>query len=496
MKKFLILFFFTFLCKYSFTQSPEEIDNLKSALKKAKHDTSRLEILRQLSETAPDGEWEAFNDELINVSEQHLKTETDPGLKKAYLGFYAGGLNNKGLIYQAKVELDKALELAAQSLEIRREINDRPGIAQSLNILGITIQNQGDIMKALEYFHEALQIQEKLDEKMGIANSLNNIAAIYQSLENYDKALEYYTRSLKIVEALNVKYAIAKLMNNIANLFHDIGRIEEAYAYYKKTALLQEEIGDKGGVALVNVNIGQYFKDKNLPDSARFYFEKGRALAEAVGEKATLAAALHNIGTLYWNRDDYVNASKYISEAMRVAKELNYIDRISKAAVVLYDIYKHQGNTAKALEMFELHIKMRDSIASQENRKAALKKQFQYESGKKEAELKAGAKAEKEKLELKAAEDRKRQNIIIYSVIAGLVMVSIFSVFIYRSLRRNKEANKIISVQKQEVENQKHIIEEKQKEVLDSIHYAKRIQKALITNENYIHKKIKNLTKG
>lgn len=39
------------------------------------------------------------------------------------------------------------------------------------------------------------------------------------------------------------------------------------------------------------------------------------------------------------------------------------------------------------------------------------------------------------------------------------------------------------------------LIEEKQKEILDSIHYAKRIQNALITSEKYIERSIKSLHK-
>jgi uncharacterized membrane protein YgaE (UPF0421/DUF939 family) len=46
-----------------------------------------------------------------------------------------------------------------------------------------------------------------------------------------------------------------------------------------------------------------------------------------------------------------------------------------------------------------------------------------------------------------------------------------------------------------EINHQRDIIEGKQKEVMDSIHYAKRIQKALITNENYIEKQLKRLMK-
>ena len=37
------------------------------------------------------------------------------------------------------------------------------------------------------------------------------------------------------------------------------------------------------------------------------------------------------------------------------------------------------------------------------------------------------------------------------------------------------------------------LVEEKQREILDSIHYAKRIQMALMPNENYISKKMKKL---
>ena len=45
------------------------------------------------------------------------------------------------------------------------------------------------------------------------------------------------------------------------------------------------------------------------------------------------------------------------------------------------------------------------------------------------------------------------------------------------------------------IEKQKHIVEEKQKEILDSIHYASRIQRALLTNEKYIYRKLDSLNK-
>ncbi len=46
-----------------------------------------------------------------------------------------------------------------------------------------------------------------------------------------------------------------------------------------------------------------------------------------------------------------------------------------------------------------------------------------------------------------------------------------------------------------ELANEKKHVEEKQKEILDSIHYAKRIQNALMPNEKYIERKINDLKK-
>jgi hypothetical protein len=48
-------------------------------------------------------------------------------------------------------------------------------------------------------------------------------------------------------------------------------------------------------------------------------------------------------------------------------------------------------------------------------------------------------------------------------------------------------------VQKKIVEEQKRLVDEKQKEVLDSIRYAKRIQQSLMPTETYISRNIRKL---
>jgi len=48
-------------------------------------------------------------------------------------------------------------------------------------------------------------------------------------------------------------------------------------------------------------------------------------------------------------------------------------------------------------------------------------------------------------------------------------------------------------IKNENIAEQKHEVEEKQKEILDSIRYAKRIQVSLLASEKYIHKSIEKL---
>ncbi len=126
--------------------------------------------------------------------------------------------------------------------------------------------------------------------------------------------------------------------------------------------------------------------------------------------------------------------------------------------------------------MHELYIQFRDSNNNLQTRNATIRSQFKYDFEKKETKINA----EKDKIQLQASEDKKRQNIIIYSVVLGLVLVCVFSIFIFKGLQENKKANKIIL-------SQKHLVEEKQKEIVDSITYAKRIQNAILPPKEYIN---------
>ena len=107
-------------------------------------------------------------------------------------------------------------------------------------------------------------------------------------------------------------------------------------------------------------------------------------------------------------------------------------------------------------------------------KKEITRKEMNFEFEKKEAVANAVHKKEVETQQTIADEKSRKQYIITWSVVVGLLLVIIFSLFVFQSLKTTR--------------SQKIIIEEKQKDIIDSIRYAKRIQTSLLPTEKYIDK--------
>jgi len=80
----------------------------------------------------------------------------------------------------------------------------------------------------------------------------------------------------------------------------------------------------------------------------------------------------------------------------------------------------------------------------------------------------------------------KQEQTTRYALYSGLALILVFSGFLFKRF-------KVEQGQKKVIENQKQLVEEKQKEILDSIHYAKRIQQSLMPTDKYIERNVTKL---
>lgn len=439
-------------------------------------------------------------------------------------------LNNIGVIYREKGDYAKAIDYYKRGLEISKEIGDKNNIWQFLNNIGVIHASRGDFEKAMDYYIKSLKIQEELGNMKEIGNTLNNIGMIYKEQGNYSKSIEYYTKSLKVYEKEGLKYGMSAPLNSIGIIYKTQGNYKKALEYYNRGLEINQEIGDKQGISSSLINIGSIYKAQNKNSIALSYYNRALDLKEEIGDKRGVAIAFHSIGNIfkaqkdyskaldyltsslkirenignkqgiasslnsigqiYKHKNDYSQAVNHSTQALELAQDLGATTEIQEASRTLWIVYKELGHHDKSLEMYELHIKMRDSILSEKNKKEVIRQEFKYKYNKQitsdsikaaEAKKVANARITMQKAQLEKEKTRR------YALYGGLALLVLFGGFMYNRFRITNKQKKIIQKQKAEVELQRHeaelqreIVEEKNKEITDSITYAKRIQSAIL----------------
>ncbi len=501
MKNCIYILFFLLLivfCKTIRAQTPI-LDSLKIVLKNAKHDTVRCNVLNTMVETEIDNKiWPIYNEQLLQIAEKNLKSSNE--LKNFYLKNVAIANNNYGYLANYYGDNIKALEYYQTAYEIQKKVNHKRGMASTLYNMGDVFVSQGNIPSGVDYMHKSLKIQEEIKDTFGLAYSLNNLGHLYKIQGDFSKALEYLNNALKLRDAINDIQGGANTLNNIGYVYKQIGDNEKALDYFTKSLHIMEDINDKKGVGLGLNSIGNIYFNKRDYHRALEYYQKAYKLQNEIHDKPGSVTSLNNVAlTMNEIGGSPDLALHYGMLNLKIAKELGFPGEIRNAAHTLKRIYLKQHNYEKAFECYELYIQMRDSLVNTETKKSMIKKQFQYEY-EKQAAADSVKHAEEQKVknaQLQAqAASLRQEKTQRYALYGGLLLVIGFSVFVFNRFKVTQKQKKVIEDQKVLVDKAYEQLHEKNKEVMDSITYARRIQRALITPEAYIDKALNKLNKN
>jgi tetratricopeptide (TPR) repeat protein len=471
---------FSLCCFFSFSlvySQKNRMDSLLSCLPRAAEDTDKLNLLVDISEVCDLNDIGKYAKQAVVLADKLLAGVTNERVTNRIKSSKATALNNLGFMSTNTGNIVAAAEYYKQSLELYNELKDEAGIAMSFNNIGGIYQNEGDISRALEYYSKSLIIREKLHDEVGLAYTVNNIGDIYQRQGDGEGALKYFNRSLKIREKIGDKEGIATSLNNIGGIYDSRGELEIALKYYTRSLDLYEQIGNKQGVAYLLNNTGNICEKQRKSAMALDYFKRSLAIEKQISDTPGTAYSYDNIGTVYFKQKKFLLALAYEDSSLVVSKAIGFPENIRNAELTITAIHSAMGNYKESYFHYKQYIIYRDSLNNNETRKASIKNQLKYEYDKKEAVIKE----QQDKERALSEEKNNRQQIVIWSVAAGLLLVVGFAGFVSRSLKTTR--------------HQKLVIEQKQKDILDSIHYAKRIQRSLLPQERSIDRALRRLQK-
>lgn len=464
-----LLFFFFFTTNLLAQQNA---DSLIYAVQTSPDDTSKVnlynEICTQVRASDPDKALLYFN--------EGLKLAERLNFKKGIADLY----HNAGVIQYLISDYKNASEFYEKALDIRKEMKDIKGMASTQNNMAVIFRIQGNYEKALEYYMMSYKNEETFGITKGMASALTNIGIVYYSLKNYDKCIEHYKKALVIAEKLDEKKNIALTLNNLGLAYDDKGDVELAIETYIRAQKLLEEIDNKKGLASTTNNIGLLYERKGKLEKALEYYVKALQMNIATNDLEYISNSYHNIGSCYKNMGQFEKSFENYKKGLEIAQENGILNNVSLCYSGLSELYKAMGNYREAYDYYLKFADTKDSIFNTENSQRIIEMQTKYETETKEKEI---VLLQKDKALQEA--DLANQKLLSYLIFGGLILALVFFAVLFNRFR-------VIKAQKNIIEEQKLIMEEKNKDITDSINYAKRIQEAMLPFDNRIRQSLKD----
>jgi tetratricopeptide (TPR) repeat protein len=474
-----VLFIFIFISWAGAAQTIRIIDSLRTRFINAQSDTAKClalcEYAKSLIQDKPDS---AF---ILARQAYEIANETNFKWGKAH-AFFAMASSKK-----AATKYGEAINYYNQALELFKDFNNPSVIASTYNNMALVHMASGDVPSALLYFNKSIKLYRQANDLLGEATAVGNIGVVYYNDGNYEKSLEYDSLALIIAKKLNNQTSIARHVGNMGNAYmfraasyRRRGMTKEMQIMYNKSieALnfayeINERINNKEGMALQIGNMANLYYDMGNMEKTMEYYNKALKICENSGNKAGMSRQYGNMGWIWFEAKDYKKAVEYTKKAIELLEDVSDLTLKYNWYDNLTGIYEAMGDYKSAYESYQQFILIRDSVYNIDKARKTLEAQLNFEFERKE---------ESAKLE------QARQVVIRNAFIVGFVLMLIMAVIVFRGYRNKKKANKLIS-------EQKELVELKNKEITDSIRYAKRIQKAHLPHDDYIAKKLNELNK-
>lgn len=362
------------------------------------------------------------------------------------------------------------------ALKLARKINYQKGLAMGYNALAYAQTTIGKYDESIRNLHNAIDAYTKINNKKGLTLTYNSLANAYLGLKDVAKAQKYYYSSFELAnkEPLD-KHMIAISSVGLGNVFVEEKKYQQAIQYFTTAEKEFRNEESELMAAYTTGMIGEaYYRDANYAEAEK-YISKAIPVFEKNNDEYALGLNYYNLGAVEFAKKNYDKAIKHLTLSFDLSMKRKAWDNIQENARMLSEAHEFNKNANEALKYYKVFEQFKDSVINKDRTKAIADAESKWESEKKEQQLKLkNSELEKSQLQVN------QRNNLIYIFAAATLVFIILLFFVYRQFNEKKKANALLVAKNEEIEKQKNIIEEKNKNITDSINYSRHIQQAII----------------
>lgn len=336
-----------------------------------------------------------------------------------------------------RAELRSSFNTAVLLLNEAEKSSYVKGLADCSKILGYCYWRFSDYSKSLDNSLKAIDLYKSLGDKKGEADTLNSLGAVYMFQNNNQKRLECNLDCLALRKEINDLDGVSGSMNNIGETYFEMN--DNANAEKWLVECLEYEYSGDDAKAWANHNLGRIQQENKNWDKAKSYLSNSLKLTIADKYDVLTCESYLKLCEIALSERNFSEAENYGLLALDLGKEIGAKEHQKTALYLLSSIMEKDNKNEEALKYHKAFHLIHEEIFNEENSQKIKDIGYQYEIDKisKEAEIER-----LKKVELAKAYDK--------------------------------------------IEQSNLLIEQKNKDITDSIRYAKKIQQALLRPEQHV----------
>ncbi|MFI1744407.1 tetratricopeptide repeat-containing sensor histidine kinase [Thalassobellus sediminis] len=319
-------------------------------------------------------------------------------------------------------------------------------------------------------YQESLQTYNDINKKelsnWQLVSLYEGLGDVYLLTKSYELSVKSYKEGLQLAQKHLITPKITDLNSKIAQTYNDKGEVDEAEGYFKKSLKLANTENKKRSVE-EKIKVADFENaNSNYSDEIQLRKEALNTISELKDSvfnnesPLTIQKQNYKIGNAYALQNDFPNAISYLEKSIAEADKKEDIIVQKDATRKLSDVYRDAGDYKKALSIYQEYVSLVDKVYIKKEQEISQAARFSKDIVSKQnriTSLESDRELSESKYQL-TTEQAKRQKLIIYSLIGGLILLLIAAFLMIKYIKQQRLANNLLALKSLRSQMNPHFI--------------------------------------
>ncbi|GAB3223241.1 hypothetical protein GCM10027346_02060 [Hymenobacter seoulensis] len=327
---------------------------------------------------------------------------------------------------------------ARQGLALARRIGYAKGEGRCLSRIAILMGERGNLPQALRIDLQALRLNELSHDLEGTARTLNQTGLLYFALDDFRPALSYFFRAQNLYDQIQTQDTsqIISVLTNIGASYGGLGKFDSAAFYLNQawhhTAHSQSVHHSCWGnpAPYVLRELGRLQAEQKHGEAAKAYYRRSVGASIPENDRRSASRAYQYMAELYQDEHQTDSCIYYARKALALGQELPFVVGIARTSAMLTQSFEERRQPDSTLKYMRVMQMAQDSLYNPRRIK----------------QLDAIGFAEQQRLrKLEAEQAEFSQQVRMATLLAGVGVLLLISVLLWRNNRQQQYANRRLS---------------------------------------------------